>query len=624
MARLDRSRRCRRPARLPGSGGHGDGADVAACADRAAHECRRYALREAIPRPGRVAGSARVPHGGGASRRGLRRAGGGPRRPARRRGPPRHARRRGRRVDRGRRGRAAGREACAAPRPRCRGRAPSRGGLRARRPRPAEPPRRRRTVPLPRQRPHAPQRRARLSGRPAEPGAARPLRRARRDGDRPGPRAGRLCGGAGSLPARAPAACALGGREDDRTPVRDRSHPERDRRARGLPGAHAERWPIRHGSGRGSGVMRRAVVTLGHPDHAGMLRSLKILDDAAGAHGWELKFVLAGPHPLVAKEGLPAARIAYLPALRRWRSVAARLALPAALLRLARLARGADVLYACTLSSFPYCLLAGRLAGVPAVVHVYSSYPTARPYRKHLLGRARHLIAPSADSLALARDALGGFAPGTRARVVYNGMDLARIAREADAPAGVVPGVPGRRLGMVGNLDARKNPALLVEALAAVRRDVPDAHALLIGAFRDPGYEARVGERIAALGLGNAVTVTGFLANPFPLVRALDLVVHPATRDPFPLALLEAMALERPIVATAVGGIPEMLEDGVSGVLVPPGDAGALAAAAVPLLRDPERRARIGRAARERLATRFSLEAFAAGMFAAFEEARAA
>src|SRR5207302_6910970 len=71
--------------------------------------------------------------------------------------------------------------------------------------------------------------------------------------------------------------------------------------------------------GAGGGIMRRALVTLGHPDHAGMLRALKILDDAAAARGWELRFVLAAPHPLVATEGLPVDRIAYLPALRRWR-----------------------------------------------------------------------------------------------------------------------------------------------------------------------------------------------------------------------------------------------------------------------------------------------------------------
>ena len=371
--------------------------------------------------------------------------------------------------------------------------------------------------------------------------------------------------------------------------------------------------------------MRRALVTLGHPDHAGMLRALKVLDDAAPRHGWELRFALAGPNPQVAAEGLAAERVSYLPALRRWRAWPARLALPLSVLRLALLARGADVLYACTLSSFPYCLLAGRLARVPQVVHVYSSYGDGAAYRKHLLGRARHVVAPSADSLALARRALGDFAPGTRARVVYNGMDVERIAHAAAAPVpGGVPLGNGPCVGMVGNLDARKNPAVLVEAMARVRAAVPGARALLVGAFRDPAYEASVRDRIAALGLADAVAVTGFLANPFPLVERLDVLAHPALRDPFPLALLEGMALARPIVASAVGGIPEMLEDGVSGLLVPPDDAPALAAAIVTLLADSARRARMGAAARERLLTRFSLAGFAAGMFAAFDDAVAA
>src|SRR5439155_397099 len=204
-----------------------------------------------------------------------------------------------------------------------------------------------------------------------------------------------------------------------------------------------------------------------------------------------------------------------------WRRAAALLTLPVDVLRLARLARDADLLYACTLSSFPYCFLAGRLARRPQLVHVYSSYGDAAPYRKHLLGRARHVVAPSADSLALA----------------------------------------------------------------------------------------------------DSVHTTGFLANPFPLVRTLDVLVHPARRDPFPLALLEGMALARPIVAAAVGGIPEMLVDGESGVLVPTDDAPALARAIVTLLRDPATRARLGAAAHRRLVTRFSLAGFAADMFQAFDDA---
>jgi glycosyltransferase involved in cell wall biosynthesis len=353
-----------------------------------------------------------------------------------------------------------------------------------------------------------------------------------------------------------------------------------------------------------------------------MLRALKVLDDAAPRHGWELRFVLAEPDALVASSGLPAARVSYLRALRRWRRWRARLALPVSVLRLAHRARGADLFYACTLSSFPYCLLAGRLLGVPQVAHVYSSYETPGPYRKHLLGRARHVVAPSADALRLAETALGGFPAGARAQVAYNGMDVARIEAEAAAapPALELP-AGALRVGMVGNLDARKNPALLVEAAALARAEVPALHVLLIGAFRDPAYEREVRGRIAALGLEPHVTVTGFLTNPFPLVRTLDVLAHPARRDPFPLALLEGMALARPIAASAVGGIPEMLVDGESGLLFPSDDAAALARALVRLLRDAPGRRRIGEAAHHRLVTEFSLDGFAARMFGIFDQA---
>ena len=367
--------------------------------------------------------------------------------------------------------------------------------------------------------------------------------------------------------------------------------------------------------------MRRALVTLAHPQHAGMLRALRVLDDAAPAHGWSMQYVFPKRLPLLDAEGIPTDRTEILPGLARWRRMGGTLMLPD-VLRLAGLARGADVFYSTTLSTFPQCHLAGRLARVPQVVHVYSSYGDARSYRKHWLGRARNVIAPSADSLRLAAEALGGFGPGVRARVAYNGMDIDRIRRQAKEAAGqhAVPGT-GPLVGMVGNLDWRKNPALLVEAAPAIRAAVPTARIVLIGAFPDAASEAAVRERIAALGLGDAVTVTGFLPNPFPVVRTLDVLVHPALRDPFPLALLEGMALARPIVASAVGGIPEMLVDGESGLLVPPKDADALATAVIGLLRDEGRRAAIGAAALHRLQTEFTLAGFAATMFRAFDEA---
>src|SRR5262249_27019354 len=201
-----------------------------------------------------------------------------------------------------------------------------------------------------------------------------------------------------------------------------------------------------------------------------------------------------------------------------------------------------------------------------------ASVPQAlAPPRAPPPGRARHVVAPSLDSLELARRAVGGFRVGVRARVVYNGVDVARIVRESEGQAPeTLRAHEALRVGMVGNLDWRKNPGLLVEAAPAIRDAVPGVQVVLVGAFPDRGSEEALRARVAALGLEGRVLVTGFLPNPFPVVRALDVLVHPALRDPFPLALLEGMALGRPIVASAVGGIPEMLADGESGLLVPP------------------------------------------------------
>lgn len=366
--------------------------------------------------------------------------------------------------------------------------------------------------------------------------------------------------------------------------------------------------------------MKHAVAVLAHPDHAGMLRALRMLAEHGPGNGWTVELVVPAPHPLLDELGLPGAPATIVPGIGSWRRLDGRLRLPLTLAQLARHARHADLFYSVTLSSFPFCHLAGRLTGVPTVVHSYSSYGSARPYQKLWLARATDVLAPSEDSLQLAGAAIGGFGPGVRASVVRNGMDVERLAREAAAPLPFAL-APGRRIGLVGNLDWRKNPAAVVDAAAQIRRRVPDVQVYLIGAFRDAAYEADVRGRIAAHGLADCVHVTGFLPNPFPLVRALDLVIHPAVRDPFPLALMEAMALARPIVATAVGGIPEMYVDGESGVLVPPGDVDALATAVADLLLDEPKRAAIGIAAAARLEALYTPARFGAAMCAAFDAA---
>ncbi len=373
-----------------------------------------------------------------------------------------------------------------------------------------------------------------------------------------------------------------------------------------------------------AGGLRRAVVLMGHPGHGGLMRSLASLDQAAGRFGWQLHFVFPPATAAQVEAAGLGARARYCAGIHHWRRLGGRLRLPILLATLVREVRrlDAEVVYCATLSSFPYACLTARACRVGELVHVYSSYADGAQYRKHWLGRARHAVAPSRDSLERAAAAIGGFAG--RAEVVYNGVDVACIETAAAAPVALAPRLGrGPVVGMVANLDRRKNPLDLVEATARLVPRFPTLAVLLVGEFPDPEYRDVVLGRAQTLGIESHVTVTGFQASPFPLINVCDVVALPTRRDPFPIALLEAMALRKPIVSTAVGGIPEMVVDGETGFVVPPGDVDALTARLDALLGDHERRRVMGEAGRRRMETVFTLDGFVARMFAAFDGAAA-
>jgi glycosyltransferase involved in cell wall biosynthesis len=368
--------------------------------------------------------------------------------------------------------------------------------------------------------------------------------------------------------------------------------------------------------------VKRALVLMGHPAHGGIMRSLGALDRGAAGRGWELTFVFPGPDPQIAASGL-APRARYLGGVQQWRRLWGRSRMPRVLTALIAETRRLDarLVYAATLSTLPYALMTARLCRRGELAHVYSSYDAATPYRKHWLGRARYAVVPSRDSLDRARRAVGRFAGPVE--VIYNGVDIAEIEAAATRAAAVdaVIGDGGPVVGMVAHLDRRKNPMALIEAIAEVVRAQPTVRALLVGEFPDPAYREAVLGRARTLGILDRVLLAGQQANPFPFMRACDVIALPTLRDPFPIALLEAMALAKPVVASAVGGIPEMIVDGESGFVVPPHDGAALATRLTTLLQDPARRTRMGRAARQRLEDVFRLEGFVERMFQTFDAA---
>ncbi len=225
------------------------------------------------------------------------------------------------------------------------------------------------------------------------------------------------------------------------------------------------------------------------------------------------------------------------------------------------------------------------------------------------------LIANSADTrrLLLARGA-----PAGRIAVVHHGVvwedgrlpdyliaEPLPLRLPADQPI----------LGYVGRLSKEKGADVLIDALALLRRQNRPFHAVIVG---DGPEQSRIESAIAATGLSDAVTLTGTQTGPGRWLAASDIVVVPSRRESLGLTILEAMAHGRPVVASAVEGIPEIVCHGETGVLVPAGQPGALAAAIATLIDSPQTRARLAVGGLQAVRERHAIEGMAAATRAVY------
>lgn len=169
--------------------------------------------------------------------------------------------------------------------------------------------------------------------------------------------------------------------------------------------------------------------------------------------------------------------------------------------------------------------------------------------------------------------------------------------------------------GMVAQLIARKGHRYLLAALPELLAQFPTLHVLLFG--QGP-LEAELAAACAAPPLAGRVQLVGFRDDLARWLGGLDLLVHPADMEGLGVSLLQAGAAAVPIVASRAGGLPEAVADGVTGLLVPPGDVAALRAAMARLLGDPVLRRTMGEAGRARILTEFSVEAMVAGNLAVY------
>ena len=211
-----------------------------------------------------------------------------------------------------------------------------------------------------------------------------------------------------------------------------------------------------------------------------------------------------------------------------------------------------------------------------------------------------------------------------RTCVVYNGLDVARPRAEADAAAYRAWGIgPEHRVvGAVGSLLKLKGYDLLLQAFAALRREcAEDARLVIMG--EGPERQALLAAA-RRLGVAQAAHFVGFVTDPLPVMARFDVLAVPSITEGCPRSVLEAMFLGRPVAAFAVGGLPELVVNGKTGILVSQRDPRQLADALALLLRDGDRRRAMGEAARQRVAEHFTVDRYAAEVDAVLMEALAA
>jgi len=299
--------------------------------------------------------------------------------------------------------------------------------------------------------------------------------------------------------------------------------------------------------------------------------------------------------------------------------LAARLVSPSALLALARVLRRERpaIVQSHGARTNVYTRLAARLARVPVILStVHNSlfdYEVGGARRRAYV-LAERLTSPLADRIvavsgAVERDLIERYRiRADRVVTIRNGIDADRF-RPSRPPAAVreelalAPDAPV--VGVVGRLTPQKGHAVLLRALPPLVRRFPRLRCLVVG---DGPLDGALRREAEALGLAGHCRFTGARPDVADLLSVLDVVVLPSFSEGLPFVLLEAMALGRPVVATRVGGNPEVVEDTVTGLLVPPGDPAAVADAVARLLDRPAEARLMAECGRARVRAAFSLE----------------
>lgn len=262
-----------------------------------------------------------------------------------------------------------------------------------------------------------------------------------------------------------------------------------------------------------------------------------------------------------------------------------------------------------------YGRLGARIAGAPIILStIHNSlfdYPVSR-FKRWLYVSVDRWTARFADRIvcvadALARDLIHRYRiPPSKVLTIHNGIDVAslqvtRPAAQVRQELGIALDAPV--IGEIARMTEQKGFSDLIQAVKLLIERYPRLRCLLVG---DGPLRSHLERECEAVGLAVHCVFTGLRADVADLLSILDVYVLPSVSEGFPIGLLEAMAMGRPVVATRVSGIPEIIADGVSGILVPPRNPRTLAEAIGRLLQDPQGATAMGLAARRTVEERFT------------------
>jgi glycosyltransferase involved in cell wall biosynthesis len=283
----------------------------------------------------------------------------------------------------------------------------------------------------------------------------------------------------------------------------------------------------------------------------------------------------------------------------------------------------ADLVHCADVTSALQVVLAGRMAGIPVVSHVRNPYPRLPlRYRPVFRGISRFVFVSHHT-----RESFAFRVPDARSVVIYDGIDTAQHPH-LDARAAVLGqlGLPpaSRLVGMVARLAPQKDHETLLRAAGRFLHDCPTAHLLIIGEHSESTTSRAIHDALRRLadevGIGSRVTFTGFRRDIPHVLAALEVVVLATHFEGLPLVLLEAMAQARPIVATAVGGVPELIINDETGLLCRRRDPEQLAQAVLSVLTDEPRALRLAEGAQRLVKSRFTMERFSSAMAALYRD----